>query len=216
MKLSIGRKAVILVFLVLFIDQAVKIWIKTHMTIGEEFRVFDWFIIHFTENPGMAFGMEFGGSLGKLALSSFRIFAVGAIIWYLVHLVKTKAHWGFVLSIALILAGAVGNILDSAFYGLFFNKGLTFDSQYNYWMPYPGVAEFGTGYASFLKGCVVDMLYFPLLQGHFPQWFPIWGGEQFVFFRPVFNIADSSITVGVSLILIFQKRFFKHEEVVAA
>jgi signal peptidase II len=212
MKLSIGKKAIIVVFLVLLIDQVVKIWIKTHMALGQEIRVFDWFIIHFTENPGMAFGMEFGGLTGKFLLSSFRILAIGAIIWYIFHLIKEKAHNGLVLCLSLILAGAIGNILDSVFYGLIFNQGLVYDPNLHYWMTYPGVAEFGTpGYSSFLKGCVVDMLYFPLINTHFPQWFPIWGGEHFVFFRPVFNIADSSITVGVILILLFQKRFFKHQ-----
>ena len=179
------------------------------MTLGQDIRVFDWFIIHFTENPGMAFGMEFGGIFGKMVLSSFRIFAIGAIVWYIVHLIRNKAHLGLVLSVSLILAGAVGNILDSALYGLMFKQGLVFNSQLNYWMPYAGLAEFGhPGYAGFLKGCVVDMLYFPLVDTHFPSWFPVWGGEPFVFFRPVFNIADSAITVGVFIILIFQKRFF--------
>jgi signal peptidase II len=214
MKLSLGQKAILVVFLILLIDQCVKIWIKTHMYLGQDHKIIgDWFIIHFTENPGMAFGMKFGGSLGKLMLSTFRIVAVGGITWYLAHLVKTKAHIGFVVSIALILAGAVGNILDSAFYGLLFNKGLVFDPALNDWVPYYGIAEIGSpGYAGLLKGSVVDMLYFPILRGHFPAWFPMWGSEQFVFFQPVFNIADSSITIGVFTILIFQKKFFKHEK----
>jgi signal peptidase II len=212
MKLSLGKKAVLVIFLVLLIDQSLKFWIKTHMVLGQEHSIMgDWFIIHFTENPGMAFGMKFGGSFGKLLLSSFRILAVGGIAWYLVHLVKTKAHAGFVISIALILAGAVGNILDSAFYGLLFNKGLIFDPSLQDWVPYYGLADLGSpGYAGFLKGSVVDMLYFPILKGHFPDWMPIWGSEQFIFFRPVFNIADSSITIGVIIILLFQKKFFKH------
>lgn len=214
MKLSLGYKAVLIVFLVLLIDQCLKIWIKTHMYLGQEHKIVgDWFIIHFTENPGMAFGMKFGGSLGKLLLSLFRILAVGGIVWYLVHLVKTKAHTGFVVSISFILAGAVGNILDSAFYGLIFDKGLVFDPALNDWAPYYGIAEIGSpGYAPFLRGSVVDMLYFPVIKGQFPEWFPVWGSEPFVFFRPVFNIADSAITVGVFIILLFQKRFFKQEE----
>ncbi|MDP4207466.1 MAG: lipoprotein signal peptidase [Bacteroidota bacterium] len=203
LKLNLGQKAALIVFLVLLIDQCVKIWIKTHMMLGEEYHVLgNWFIIHFTENNGMAFGMEFGGSFGKLLLSSFRIFAVGGIGWYLVHLIKTKAHTGFVISIALILAGAIGNILDSVFYGMIFS-----DSYFQIAQLFPA----NGGYSSFLHGRVVDMLYFPILKGHFPGWFPIWGSEEFIFFRPVFNIADSSITIGVIIILLFQKQFFKPE-----
>lgn len=201
MKLTTGHKAVILIFLVLLIDQIFKFYIKTNMMLGQEIKVFgDWFIIHFTENNGMAFGMEFGGSKGKLLLSIFRIVAIGGIGYYIYHLVKTKTHAGYILCIALVFAGAVGNLIDSAFYGMIFN-----DSNYQVaqFMPTEG------GYSSFLHGRVVDMLYFPVMQGHYPSWFPFWSGEQFIFFRPVFNIADSSITVGVIIILIFQKRFFK-------
>lgn len=164
----------------------------------------DWFIIHFTENPGMAFGMEFDGQYGKLFLSIFRIVAVTGIGWYLYTLSKNKnIHKGYIYSWALIFAGAIGNIIDSAFYGMIFN-----DSNYQ-------VAQFlppEGGYSSFLHGKVVDMFYFPIIEGHFPQWFPFWGGEQFIFFRPVFNFADGSITVGVLIILFFQKKFFKEKE----
>jgi len=192
--------AIIVVFLILFFDQALKIWIKTHMVLGDEFKITDWFIVHFTENYGMAFGMEFGGSIGKLILSIFRLVAIVAIIWYIVKLVKEKASTGLIISVSMILAGAIGNIIDSAFYGMIFNES------------YYQVAQFlphGGGYASFLHGKVVDMLYFPLINEHFPHWVPVWGGEDFEFFRPVFNLADSSITVGVGIILIFQKKFFK-------
>jgi signal peptidase II len=205
MKLSLGKKTALLIFLILLIDQSLKFWIKTHMMLRQQYNVFDdWFIIQYIENNGMAFGLEFGGQIGKLILSVFRILAVVGIGWYLVHIIKTKAHTGFVLCIALILAGAVGNIIDSAFYGILFNS-----SEYQ-------VAHFlpkGGGYSSFLHGRVVDMLYFPIINGHFPSWFPIWGSQQFIFFRPVFNIADSSITIGVAIILLFQKRFFKHDKV---
>lgn len=205
-----GKIAILVILLVLFIDQLIKIWIKTHMELGDELHIANWFRIHFTENPGMAFGMEFGGSVGKLALSVFRIVAIAAITYYLYKIIKEKKHTFLIISISLILAGAVGNILDSAFYGLIFDKGMIYNPAYHVWMPYDGVASMTSpGYAHFLKGCVVDMFYFPLINGHFPQWLPIWGGEDFEFFRPVFNLADSSITVGVAIILLFQKKFFK-------
>jgi signal peptidase II len=199
--MSLGKKAGLVIFLVLFFDQLLKIWIKTHMVLGQEFKFADWFIIHFTENNGMAFGMELGGSFGKLILSIFRIAAIIAIGWYLYTLVKSKAHTGLVISVAMILAGAIGNIIDSAFYGMIFNE-----SWYS-----PAKFLSPDHYSSFLHGKVVDMLYFPLIQGHFPQWIPGWGGDEFLFFRPVFNLADSSITVGVAIILLFQKVFFKEK-----
>ena len=194
-------KSVIIIFLVLFLDQALKIWVKTNMFIGQEHHILgNWFILHFTENNGMAFGMEFGGNFGKTFLSIFRIVAVFAIGYYILKLIKEKAPQGLILSISMVLAGAVGNILDSLFYGIMFDE-----SYYKVATLFP---EAG-GYAPILYGKVVDMLYFPILEGHFPDWFPIWGNEHFIFFRPVFNIADSAITVGVFIILIFQRSAFK-------
>ena len=173
------------------------------MYLSQEFPVLgDWFYIHFTENKGMAFGMEFGGDWGKLALSLFRIVAVCGIGYYLFNLPKISPK-GLKISIALIFAGAVGNIIDSAFYGLIFNESF---NQIATMFPEEG------GYAPFLHGWVVDMLWFPLLEGNFPDWFPIWGGEHFLFFRPVFNVADTSISVGIGMIFLFQKRYFKKEE----
>lgn len=198
------KKSLLIIFLILFIDQAVKIWIKTNMYIGQEYSVFgNWFIIHFTENEGMAFGMKFGGEYGKLMLSIFRIIAVGGIGWYLYKLIKENADKLFIICMSLIFAGAVGNIIDSVFYGLIFSESYFNVAQF---MPAEG------GYGSFLHGKVVDMLYFPIISGNFPDWFPIWKGEEFLFFRPVFNIADSAISIGVVLLIIFQKRFFKKED----
>jgi signal peptidase II len=194
----------IIILAVLIADQVSKIWVKTTMILGEEFPVFgDWFYIHFTENYGMAFGLEFAGEYGKLFLSIFRLCAIGVIAWYLVKLIKEKAPQGLLISIALILAGAAGNMIDSAFYGVIFS-----DSIYGTAEMFPADG----GYGKFLHGRVVDMLYFPLFEGHFPDWFPIWGGEHFLFFRPVFNIADSAITIGVAILLIFQKSFFNAEK----
>ncbi len=198
---SILKKPVSIVLLVLFIDQALKIWVKTHMMVGEEFSVCgNWFIIHFIENNGMAFGMELAGKFGKIILSVFRIVAVVAIAYYLQQLSKKNAPYGLIISISLVLAGAIGNILDSAFYGLIFNDS------------YPHVATLFPaegGYAPFLRGKVVDMFYFPVFKGIFPDWIPKWGGEPYVFFRPVFNIADSAITIGICIILIFHRKYFK-------
>ncbi len=190
----------ITVFAVLFIDQFIKIYIKLHYPLGEVTRVFgDWFILHFTENPGMAFGLEFGGSYGKIILSIFRVLASIGGVFYIRHIVKKEEHWGFILSVSLILAGAIGNILDSAFYGLLFSDSDEFNKAV--FMPEGG------GYAGFLHGKVVDMFYFPIWNGEI-------FGEEWQFFRHIFNFADASISVGVGLILIFQKKFVKKEEVV--
>lgn len=197
-------KPFILIASILLVDQVSKLWIKLNMTLGQEYRILgDWFIIHFTENNGMAFGLEFGGEAGKLALSLFRIVAVAGIGYGLHYMIKHKYHRGFILNVSLIFAGAMGNIIDSTFYGMIFSESTWFEKARLF--PAEG------GYSSFLHGKVVDMLYFPIIKGVFPSWFPIWGGEDFMFFRPVFNIADSAITVGVALILIYQKRYFKEE-----
>ena len=187
----------------LLIDQIVKVYIKTNFYLGEEIRVFDWWRIHFTENNGMAFGLEFGGVWGKLALSLFRIGAVIAIGYYLKSLIDKGAKGIVVVAFSLIMAGALGNIIDSAFYGLLFGES------------YGQVAAFlpdGGGYAGFLQGRVVDMLYFPIWKGYLPDWLPFWGGDYFVFFRPVFNIADSAISIGVALLILFQKQAFSAME----
>ncbi len=204
--MSRSLKSLIIVFIILIADQALKIWIKTTMSIGDEIVVFkNWFILHFVENNGMAFGFEFAGEYGKLFLSVFRILAVVAIGWYLFKLAKQKdIPFGFVVSIALIFAGAIGNIIDSLFYGIIFS-----DSFGQLATLFPE----GGGYAGFLHGRVVDMFYFPLIEGRYPDWVPVWGGNPFIFFRPVFNVADSAITVGIFSILLFYRGYFsKHDE----
>ena len=202
---------IITVFAVLFIDQCIKLYIKSHYRIGEGCRVAgDWFRITFTENPGMAFGLEFGGNYGKIALSLFRVLAVFAGAFYIKKIVNDKEHKGFIICVSLILAGALGNILDSAFYGLLF--GPSDDYQVAQFMPAEG------GYAGFLHGYVVDMFYFPIYHGTFPKWVPVWGGEPFEFFSAIFNFADMAISFGVGIILVFQKVFFnpkKEEEALA-
>lgn len=186
------------------------------MAYGDSFDMLglEWAKIHFVENPGMAFGIEFGGQKGKLILSLFRIVAVGALTYYLSLLVKAKANKGLLISFALILAGAMGNILDSAFYGLLFDRGLHYDADIGRWIPYAHLAELNfEGYAPLLMGSVVDMLYFPLItNATYPEWLPFVGGDRFEFFRPVFNIADSAITVGVLNLLLFQRSFFNQDE----
>jgi signal peptidase II len=169
------------------------------MYLGEEIRIADWFIIHFTENNGMAFGMEFGGEYGKLFLTVFRILFVSGLFYYLYQQVKEKAEPLYITCISLVIAGAAGNILDSIFYGKIFGSSAF---QVASLLPEEG------GYSGWLHGKVVDMFYFPLFHGVFPQWLPVWGGEEFLFFRPVFNLADASISIGIALMIIFQKRFF--------
>jgi signal peptidase II len=194
------KKPVFLILLVLFFDQLIKIWIKTHLMLGEEIHLAgNWAILHFTENNGMAFGMEFEGNYGKLFLSLFRILAVFGLAYYIYWLTTKKAKTGLVLSFSLIFAGAFGNIIDSVFYGKIFNESY---SQVATLFPPEG------GYSGLLHGKVVDMFYFPILNGHFPDWFPIWANEEFIFFRPVFNLADFSISVGVGIILLNQKKYF--------
>lgn len=195
------KKAALVVFLVILFDQILKIWIKTHFYMGESVPVFrNWFFIHFTENEGMAYGMSLGGAYGKLLLSIFRIVAVTAIGWWLVRAIRRGAGTLLIVCISLVLAGALGNIIDSAFYGLIFSEST--------YMQMAQVFPEGGGYAGFLHGKVVDMLYFPILETRYPDWLPFVGGDEFIFFRPVFNIADSAITIGVLALILFQKKIF--------
>ena len=196
MNCSKGKGAVLIVMLLLLFDQLLKIWVKTHMELHESIEITPWFYICFTENPGMAFGSEV---IGKLFLSLFRIVAVIFIGYYLWKLVKRNYAFGFIVCISMILAGAMGNIIDSVFYGVIFDHSY---GQVATLFPPDG------GYGTWLHGKVVDMFYFPLIETTLPEWLPIWGGQEFVFFRPIFNLADSSICVGVFLLLLFYRDTF--------
>ena len=206
------RYVVLIIASIILVDQVLKIWIKTHYPTGEVTRVLgmDWFRLHFIENPGMAWGWKFGNETGKMILTLFRLAAVIFGTWYLGRIVKQEYKRGFIVCAALIYAGALGNLIDSMFYGMFFDKGLKYDPVLNDYIQYSGIAQFSSdGYSSFLHGSVVDMLYFPMFEGYFPKWFPVVGGDKFEFFSAIFNVADASISVGVITLLLFQKRFFK-------
>lgn len=194
----------LILFVVLLLDQSLKIWVKTHMEYDEEFLLLnqEWARIHFVENNGMAFGLTLGGDYGKLALSLFRLAAVVILLLFILRTLREQGNMGVLTGFTLILAGALGNIIDSAFYGMLFSE-----SPY-----YGGLATLFPkegGYSGFLHGKVVDMLYFPMFKGIWPDWMPYTGGRPYLFFKPVFNIADLSITTGVLHILLFQRHFFK-------
>lgn len=194
---SRGTIALATIFSVLIIDQILKIWVKTTMFWHDSIRITDWFYIYFTENNGMAFGLEF---IGKLFLTSFRIVAVILIAWYLVKIIKEKKKTGYIVCISLIFAGAMGNIIDSVFYGVLFNEST-----------YSQVASFlpeGGGYAPLLYGKVVDMFYFPIIDTMWPEWMPLVGGDRFIFFSPIFNFADAAISCGMIALLIFYGKYF--------
>lgn len=210
-----GLVAILLVIVLLALDQWLKIWVKTHMTIGEAIPIFgNWFYIQFLENLGAAFGMELGGDYGKLILSIFRLIAFGALAWFIRHLIlrdrkaraegvpERRVNTGVIVGFTLILAGAVGNMIDSFFYGLIFSESTMTEIA--------ELVPWGEGYGTFMHGAVVDMLHFPIIQiEQMPDWVPIWGGEEFTFFSPIFNLADSYVTCGVLYLAIFQYKFFK-------
>jgi len=205
------RKVFLIIFLIILADQALKIWIKTTYPTGDtNISNLNWFRLHFIENPGMAWGWKFGNETGKLLLTLFRLAAVIFGTWYLGRIVKQHYKTGFIVCAALIYAGALGNLIDSMFYGMIFDKGLHYDPNLKDYIPYSGIASLSSdGYSSFLHGSVVDMLHFPIIDSYFPKWVPFVGGDRFEFFSPIFNIADASISVGVITLLVFQKRFFK-------
>jgi signal peptidase II len=199
-----SRTVVLVILAVLVADQALKIWVKTHMTYQEQIPLLgSWFRLFFIENEGMAWGWKFGGEWGKMALTLFRLVAVILGGFYIKNIVRKNTHPGFVICAGLIFAGALGNLIDSLFYGLIFS-GSDIGAPLGVMFPKGG------GYAGFLHGRVVDMLYAPIIEDKImPSWVPIWGGERFTFFSPIFNIADASISVGVIALLIFQNKFFK-------
>ena len=198
-----GKYIAGLILLLLVIDQAFKIYIKTNYHLGEEHQVLgDWFRLHFVENEGMAWGLQFGGSFGKIALTLFRLVAVIWGTFYIRGLVRKGAGRGFIICVSLIYAGAAGNLIDSMFYGLIFDASYLGSHHVASFLPEGG------GYASFLHGRVVDMLYFPMIDTVLPDWVPVWGGKEFTFFDPVFNLADFYISFSFFMLLIFQRRFF--------
>jgi signal peptidase II len=204
------RNVILLILIIIFADQGLKFYIKLNYSLGEHHNVLgNWFQLHFVENEGMAWGWKFGGDFGKIALTLFRLVAVVWGSFLLKDFIKKQYHKGFIICAALIYAGALGNLIDSLFYGLFFEESK------NSFISLSNVAHLvpiGKGYAGFLHGKVVDMLYFPIIQNaHYPSWVPFKGGQDFEFFEPVFNIADASISTGVIALLIFQNKFFVKE-----
>ncbi len=202
-----GKHLALIIAAIIFADQAMKFYIKLNFISGQEYDVIGtWFRLHFIENEGMAWGWKFGGDFGKMLLSLFRLAAVIWGVFLLNDFINKKYHQGFIICAGMIFAGALGNLLDSMFYGLIFENSDPYLQNVAHIFPKGG------GYTSFLHGKVVDMLYFPMISTILPKWVPIWGGKEFDFFEPVFNIADASISVGVITILIFQNEFFKKEE----
>ncbi|MFT5231342.1 lipoprotein signal peptidase [Patiriisocius sp. Uisw_047] len=193
------KKAYLIIILILIIDQISKIYIKTHFFLGEEIDVFSWFKIHFVENKGMAWGAQIPGEHGKLILTLFRIVAIAGIAWWLKDSIKKKGTRILIVAISLIFAGAFGNIIDSVFYGVLFD---TSTSQVAHFLPEAG------GYSTLFHGHVVDMFYFPMFQVVLPAWIPFVGGDYFTFFDPVFNVADTAISTGVGMLLVFHKKTF--------
>ncbi|MFD0977395.1 lipoprotein signal peptidase [Salinimicrobium gaetbulicola] len=197
------KKASLLIILILIIDQVSKFYIKTNFALGDEIRVFDWFRILFVENEGMAWGAKIPGEYGKIILTSFRLVAIVGIAYWLWDSVRKNSATELIVAVSLIFAGAFGNIIDSVFYGEIFSHSY---NQIAAFLPEEG------GYGTLMHGKVVDMLYFPLWSGYLPEWIPFWGGDYFTFFEPVFNVADSAITIGVLLLIIFNKKAFSHEK----
>lgn len=204
------NKVFLIAIPILFIDQISKIWVKTHMELGDFITIFpDWFFIRFVENPGMAYGQSFGGEIGKVALTLFRIVLIFLILFYIYQNVQKNKSNFFIIPMSFILAGAIGNVLDSVFYGILFDKGTVWNGEYWDYYYHQGIATIDyKGYSAVFKGCVVDMLHFPLFSFDWPNWIPIIGGNNFVFFNPIFNVADAAISIGAFTLVIFSKKAF--------
>ena len=207
------KKIVLITFIVLLIDQVSKFYIKTHFNLGESISVLPGFKLTFVENPGMAYGFHFGGLLGKYALVIIRVFLVGGMVYLFSKWLKEGASNYLIIPMAIIFAGAIGNLIDGMFYGMLFDIGTVYDESIGRWIEYGGISKvvpFGEGYSTFMKGCVVDMLHFPLVDWNVPASWPLIGGKHIEFFKYIFNVADSAITVGAALLIIFRKKAFPH------
>lgn len=202
------KKVLWITFFILLLDQVSKIYIKTHFHLHEEIKVLDWFYLTYVENPGMAYGVQLGGFIGKIGLSLLRLVLIGLMAYYINKWSKKANTWYFIIPAGLIFAGAIGNLIDSTFYGVLFDSGTTYNSVVKDWYGYSGISKLNfKGYAPLFGGCVVDMFRFPLIDTYLPEWFPIWGGERIQFFNYIFNVADSSITLGA--IFLIGVYFFK-------
>ena len=205
------KKIALITFIILLIDQVSKFYIKTHFHLGESVDVIPGFKLTFVENPGMAYGLHFGGLIGKYFLVLLRLALIGFMIHLFFKWVKEKKSNYLIIPMTIIFAGAIGNVIDGIFYGLIFDSGTHFDESVEGWIDYGGISKvvpFGEGYSSFMKGCVVDMLHFPLVDWYVPENIPLIGGKHIEFFKYIFNVADAAITVGASLLLIFRKKAF--------
>ncbi|ANF50970.1 peptidase A8 [Chryseobacterium glaciei] len=205
------KKITLITFLILLIDQASKIYVKTHFNLDDSVSVLPGFKLTFVENPGMAYGLHFGGVIGKYFLVILRVFLIGGMVYMFKKWLQQGASNYLIIPMAVIFAGAIGNLIDGMFYGLLFDSGTVYDPSIDRWIGYGGISKIvpiGQGYSTFMRGCVVDMLHFPLVDWNVPESVPLIGGKHLEFFKYIFNVADSAITVGAVLLLVFRKKAF--------